>query len=76
MSAFTLLDLDEMEPMRAGPRDNTGKFIPGDCPVCGNGTLQYEGGGVWRCDGLDAPECDDQPLFACENVHFDGDPKP
>lgn len=75
MNKFTLLDIDEMEPMKAGPRDSHGQFIPRDCPICQNGKLTYERG-VWRCDGLIDPEDDNKPLAACENVHFDGDPKP
>lgn len=58
------------------PRDNKGHFVPLLCPApnCGSGKLQYEGNGVWRCDGLAEPERDDQPLFACPYAHFDGEP--
>lgn len=43
-----------------------------NCPRCGNGTLQYEGNGFWRCDGLEDPENAAAPLQACSYTHEDG----
>jgi hypothetical protein len=55
-----------------GPYDDRGRKVPRDCPRCGYGKLQYEGHGIWRCDGLDDPGHDDQPLVECEFTHEDG----
>ena len=59
------------------PYDNKGQFVPLACRAinCGSGRLQYEGLGVWQCDGLAEPERDDQPLYACGFAHIDGEPK-
>ena len=54
------------------PRDNNGRFVPKKCPVCG-GTLEYEGHGVWACDGLVDPETTDKELECCPFDHFDGE---
>lgn len=58
------------------PRDHMGRFVPAECPLpeCGCGTLRNDGRGVWRCDGLADPECDDQELVACTFTHIDGEP--
>lgn len=58
------------------PYDERGRFVPMNCPAdnCGSGTLQSEGLGVWRCDGLAEPERVDQPLYACGFTHVDGEP--
>lgn len=69
MKTFTRLDLDELAPI--GPREPDGKFVSKSCPVCGNGTLVYEGLGIWRCDGLADPEDENKPLVACEYTHAD-----
>jgi hypothetical protein len=58
------------------PRDNKGRAVKkGPCDICGYGTLQYEGDGVWMCDGLMAEnERDDHsPLVECNRHHFDGE---
>lgn len=58
------------------PRDDKGRFVPLNCPVCGCGTLRLEverGASCWRCDGLLDPENDLAPLEACYFTHFDGD---
>lgn len=57
----------------AAPRDHLGHFVPRDCPICGCGRLQYEGHGVWRCDGLADPGHDNLPLVACEYTWEDGE---
>jgi hypothetical protein len=58
------------------PRDDKGRFVSRECPRlnCGGGQLQYEGDGIWSCDGLAAPERDDQELECCDYSHIDGDP--
>lgn len=61
-----------MEPK--APKDEKGRFISRDCGCCGYGTLQHEGNGVWRCDGLADPEHDDMPLIECPQLHIDGEP--
>jgi len=55
-----------------GPRDAKGRLVSRECPRCGNGTLQFEGLGVWRCDGLSDPESSEKPLEACTYSHEDG----
>lgn len=67
-----------MKTHAEGPRDSRGHFISRDCPECGSGRLQPdEPQGWWRCDGLAAPDRDDQPLYACTYSHEDGtDPWP
>lgn len=59
------------------PRDNKGFFVPLSCPrqECGGGTLQYEGDGWWRCDGLTDPNNDKLPLQECWFAHRDGEPR-
>lgn len=69
---FTEPDLDEREPV--APHDQLGRFLDKKCPVCGNGTLKYQGNGHWRCDGLDDPNDSEKSLIACENTHEDGTP--
>ena len=56
------------------PRDNKGHFISMECqnPNCGNGTLVYNGFGIWECDGLESPERDDQELRECSYWWLDG----
>ena len=56
------------------PYDNRGRRIERDCPHCGNGRLQWEGSGWWRCDGLADPGSNDKPLDACAHSHHDGEP--
>lgn len=68
-NVFAVLD---NERRRQGPRDERGHFLSRECPRCGCGTLQFEGRGVWRCDGLKDPERADQELEACDYTHFDG----
>jgi hypothetical protein len=58
------------------PRDSKGRAVRRDCSDCGNGTLQYEGDGIWRCDGLADPGHDDKPLIACPRIHIDGEDDP
>lgn len=59
------------------PKNEKGRFIPLHCPnpEC-DGDLQYEGDGLWRCDGLLDPGHDDKELAACEFTHYRGDPWP
>lgn len=59
--------------MKTGPRDDKGRFIPRECPHCGCGKLEYEGHGVWACDGLVDPEDDRKELECCPFDHFDGE---
>jgi len=58
------------------PQDDKGRFVPMACPLpnCGVGTLQHEGNGIWRCDGLAYPQRDEQELEACEFTHISGEP--
>lgn len=58
---------------RRRPRDHRGRLVSCRCPDpdCGYGTLQYEGEGIWRCDGLVG--VGEQPLEACEHAHIDGE---
>lgn len=56
----------------SAPRDASGRFVPKECPVCG-GTLEYEGHGVWACDGLVDPEDPSKELECCPFDHFDGE---
>ena len=53
-------------------RDHRGHFVRVDCPECGNGRLQNEGNGYWRCDGLADPGHPNKPLEACSFTHMDG----
>lgn len=60
------------------PRDDKGHFIPLECPHCGNGILEYDGGSLWLCNGLADPGTTDKELEACPFWHWDGevyDPK-
>lgn len=54
------------------PYDHRGRRVARDCVHCGNGRLQWEGAGWWRCDGLADPGRDDLPLEACTYQHQDG----
>jgi hypothetical protein len=60
---------------KSAPRDDKGHFVPLDCPRenCGTGRLQYDGDGIWRCDGLADPGTTDKPLEACTYGHIDGE---
>lgn len=62
--------------MQMRPRDHNGRFVPIDCPnpACGYGTLQYEGHGIWQCDGLADPGSVDKDLECCPFTHIDGEP--
>lgn len=53
------------------PRNAAGRYIKRECPDCGCGTLQYEGNGIWRCDGLADPGDILRELEACPFCHFD-----
>lgn len=55
------------------PFDAKGRYVPLNCPECGNGTLRHQGGGSWSCDGLADPEHPDKPLEACTYSHENGD---
>lgn len=57
-----------------GPYNERGQRVSKDCPACGCGKLQYEGHGIWRCDGLADPGRDHLPLEACTHGHEDGTP--
>jgi hypothetical protein len=60
--------------IRRSPRDAAGRIIKrGPCDVCGYGNLQYEGNGIWQCDGLADPENDREELIQCPRYHFDGE---
>lgn len=58
------------------PRDDKGHFVPVACPLpeCGNGDLEYQGNGVWQCNGLADPGSSAMPLVECRHTHIDGDP--
>ena len=54
------------------PFDNHGRFVPIKCSVCGYGTLQHQGDGVFVCDGLMDPPHPDMTLQECSNTHING----
>jgi hypothetical protein len=56
------------------PYDHRGRFVSRRCPDpnCDCGTLQPEGDGFWRCDGLVDPGHPDMELQACAFSHMDG----
>jgi hypothetical protein len=58
------------------PRDDRGRFVPLDCPnpLCGAGRLQYEGNGLWQCDGLADPNDLNKELECCPFHHWDDEP--
>ena len=59
------------------PQDDAGRFVPIACPdINCDGTLRYEGEGVWRCDGLVDPNDENKPLEACSFSHRQGDKYP
>lgn len=55
------------------PRDESGRFVPLDCPVpnCG-GRLVYQGYRSWECDGLIDPDDPTKELEPCVFDHIDG----
>lgn len=56
------------------PRDHKGRFVSAQCPrhECSAGVLQYEGDGIWGCDGLADPGNSALELQACRFSHIDG----
>lgn len=56
------------------PRDGNGRRVSRICPVCDCGVLQYEGDGIWRCDGLVDHENPEKELEACTFTHENGKP--
>lgn len=54
------------------PYDENGRFVPRDCPVCGDGKLQYTARLTWECDGLCDPNDTQKELQTCAFDHIDG----
>lgn len=55
----------------ARPRLANGRFVPVECPDCGNGVLRRQGMD-WHCDGLIDPGHPDSQLQACERCVVNG----
>lgn len=72
---MSILKGDDNEIYRL--RDNSGRFRPRVCPVCGDPLVMEthaDGSVTWRCDALLDPEDDDKELEACPYETRSGEP--